>query len=157
MMNYTQKTNRQTTNYKWLWIPLLTLMAFSAQADNKTYKEYGNTKVYYTAFNSSFILPEIASAYSITRGKDKGLVNISVIVDDKVGGTTALVKGTVFNIFGQQQKLNFLEVREGNAVYYLAPFEFENEDSMTFKIQVQPNPNKPAHSLSFQNKFYFDD
>jgi hypothetical protein len=28
---------------------------------------------------------------------------------------------------------------------------------MTFKIQVQPDPNKPAHSLSFQNKFYFDD
>jgi len=157
MINCTQKSNTPTTNYKWLWISLLALMAFSAQADNKPYKEFGNTKVYYTSFNSSFILPEIASAYNITRGKDKGLVNISVIVDDKVGGKTALVKGTVFNIFGQQQKLNFVEVREGNAVYYLAPFEYENEDSMTFKIQVQPNPNKPAHSLSFQNKFYFDE
>jgi Domain of unknown function (DUF4426) len=143
-------------NYKLLWIPLLALLAFGAQAENKPYKEFGNIKVFYSSFNSSFILPDVASAYNITRGKDKGLVNISVIVNDKIGGTTALVKGAVFNIFAQQQKLKFFEVREGDIVYYLAPFEFENEDSMTFKIQVQPDPNKPAHSISFQNKFYHD-
>ena len=147
--------------YKSIWISLsallIALLTFNAQAGNKPYKEFGNIKVYYSSFSSSFILPEVASAYNITRGKDKGLVNISVIVDDKVGGKTALVKGTVSNIFAQQQKLKFFEVREGNTVYYLAPFEFENEDSMTFKIQVQPDPNKPAHSLSFQNKFYFHD
>lgn len=153
--------NKRTTFNKWLWVPLLaTLLAtlsFSTQAGNKPYKEFGNTKVYFSSFNSSFIQPEIASAYNITRGKNKGLVNISVIVDDKVGGKTALIKGTVSNIFAQQQELKFFEVREGNTVYYLAPFKFENEDSMTFKIQVKPDPNKPTHSLSFQNKFYYDD
>jgi len=143
-------------HYKLLWIPLLALLAFGVQAENKPYKEFGNIKVFYSSFNSSFILPDVASAYNITRGKDKGLVNISVIVNDKTGGTTALVKGAVFNIFAQQQKLKFLEVREGDIVYYLAPFEFENEDSMTFKIQIQPDPNKPAYSISFQNKFYHD-
>lgn len=143
-------------NCKLLWMPLLALLTFSAQADNKPYKEFGNIKVYYSSFNSSFILPDVATAYNITRGKDKGLVNISVIANDKIGGTTALVNGAVFNIFAQQQKLKFFEVREGDIVYYLAPFEFENEDSMTFKIQVQPDPNKPAYSISFQNKFYHD-
>jgi len=153
--------NNPINLYKSIWIPLsallIALLAFNVQAGNKPYKEFGNIKVYYSSFNSSFILPEIASTYNITRGKDKGLVNISVIVDDKVGGKTALVKGTVSNIFAQQQKLKFFEVREGDTVYYLAPFEFENEDFMTFKIQVQPDPNKPAHSISFQNKFYFND
>lgn len=144
-------------NKKLLWLPLLALLAFSAHADNKPYKNFGDYKVFYSSFNSSFILPEIASAYNITRGKDKGLVNIAVIRDDKVGGTTALVKGTVSNILGQQQVLKFFEVREGNTVYYLAPFEFDNEDSMTFKIQVNSDPNKPSQSLSFQNKFYVDD
>ena len=143
-------------HYKLLWVSLLALLAFGVQADNKPYKEFGNIKVFYSSFNSSFILPDVASAYNITRGKDKGLVNISVIVNDKIGGTTALVKGAVFNIFAQQQKLKFFEVREGDIVYYLAPFEFENEDSMTFKIQIQPDPNKPAYSISFQNKFYHD-
>lgn len=144
-------------NYKLLWIPLLTLLTLGAHADNKPYQQFGDLKVFYSSFTSSFILPDIASSYNITRGKDKGLVNISVIKNDKIGGTTALVKGTVSNIFAQQQKLTFVEVREGDSVYYLAPFEFDNEDSMTFKIQVQPDPNKPALSLSFQNKFYYDD
>lgn len=147
-------------NNKLLWLPfmaLMTLLSFGAIADNKYYKEFGDTKVFYSSFNSSFILPEIASTYNIIRGKDKGLVNISVVVGDNIGGTTALVTGTVSNIFAQQQVLKFFEVREENIVYYLAPFEFENEDWMTFKIQVQPDPNKPAHSLSFQNKFYYED
>lgn len=147
-------------NNKLLWLPfmaLVTLLSSGAIADNKTYKEFGDTKVFYSSFNSSFILPEIANTYNIIRGKDKGLVNIAVIVGDNAGGTTALVKGTVSNIFAQQQVLKFFEVREGDIVYYLAPFEFENEDSMTFKIQVQPDSNKPAHSLSFQNKFYYED
>ncbi|HEB28001.1 MAG TPA: DUF4426 domain-containing protein [Porticoccus sp.] len=144
-------------NKKLLWLPLLALLAFSVHADNKPYKNFGDYKVFYSSFNSSFILPEIASVYNITRGKDKGLVNIAVILGDQVGGTTALVKGTVSNMLAQQQVLKFFEVREGNAVYYLAPFEFDNEDSMTFKIQIQPDPNKPSKSLSFQNKFYYDD
>lgn len=144
-------------NKKLLWLPLLALLAFSVHADNKSYKEFGDYKVFYSSFNSSFILPEVASVYNITRGKDKGLVNIAVIKDGKTGGTTALIKGTVSNMLAQQQVLKFFEVREGNTVYYLAPFEFDNEDSMTFKIQVQPDPNKPSKSLSFQNKFYYDD
>lgn len=144
-------------NKKLLWLPLLALLAFSVHADNKPYKEFGDYKVFYSSFNSSFILPEIASVYNITRGKDKGLVNIAVLLGDQAGGTTALVKGTVSNMLAQQQVLKFFEVREGNTVYYLAPFEFDNEDSMTFKIQVQPDPNKPSKSLSFQNKFYYDD
>lgn len=141
---------------KLLWLPLLALLAFSVHADNKPYKEFGDYKVFYSSFNSRFILPEVANAYNITRGKDKGLVNIAVIKDGKAGGTTALIKGTVSNMLAQQQVLNFFEVREGDTVYYLAPFEFDNEDSLTFKIQVKPDPNKPSHSLSFQNKFYVD-
>jgi len=139
-----------------LWRPLLALLAFSVHAENKPYKEFGDYKVFYSTFNSSFILPEIASTYNITRGKDKGLVNIAVIVGDKAGGATALIKGTVSNMLAQQQTLDFFEVREGDTVYYLAPFEFYNEDSMTFKIQIKPNPNKPSYSMSFQNKFYYD-
>jgi hypothetical protein len=143
-------------NKNLLWLPLVALFAFSVHAGNKPYKEFGDYKVFYSTFNSSFILPEIASTYNITRGKDKGLVNIAVIVDDKAGGATALIKGTVSNMLAQQQTLDFFEVREGDTVYYLAPFEFDNEDSMTFKIHIKPNPNKPSYSMSFQNKFYYD-
>ena len=32
------------------------------------------------------------------------------------------------------EKLSFIEIKEGEATYYLAPFEYYNEDFLTFKI-----------------------
>ncbi|WP_461482295.1 DUF4426 domain-containing protein [Porticoccus sp.] len=142
--------------YNYLWLALVALFATAAHADDKPYRQFGDIKVFYSAFSSSFIQPDIASTHSIVRGKDRGLINISVLRGDKPGGTTALVKGTVSNIFAQQQTLAFFEVREGDTVYYLAPFRFENEDYLTFKIDVMPDPNQTALSLSFQKTLYQD-
>ncbi|MEZ5530537.1 MAG: DUF4426 domain-containing protein [Porticoccaceae bacterium] len=143
--------------YRFVWLAALALLALSVQADDKPYKEFGDIKVFYSAFNSSFVQPEIADAHKIVRGKDRGLVNIAVLRDGKSGGTTALVKGTVTNIIAQQQTLAFFEVREGDTVYYLAPFRIDNEDYLTFKIEVTPDPNQPPLSLTFQKTLYQDD
>ncbi|TNF03596.1 MAG: DUF4426 domain-containing protein [Gammaproteobacteria bacterium] len=143
--------------YRTICLVLLAVLTLAAQASDKPYREFGNIKVFYSVFNSSFIQPEIASAYKIVRGKDRGLVNIAVLRDDKAGGTTALVKGTVSNILAQQQNLDFFEVREGDTVYYLAPFRIDNKDYMTFKIEVTPDPNQPPLSLTFQKTLYQDE
>ena len=132
------------------------LLVFSVQADNKTYKLHDGNEIHYSAFNSSFIAPDIAAQYRITRGKNRGLVNIAVVPAGQVGGQSALVKGTVSNILQQSQKLDFFEVREGDVVYYLAAFKFDNEDSLTFKINVKADPNKPTYDFSFQKTFYHD-
>ena len=142
--------------------PLLigfSILSSISQAANEPYKNFKDYKVLYSAFNSSFISPEIASTYSITRGKNRGRVNIAVLpnnADANTGGKAALVRGYVSNIIAQQQNLEFFEVSEGTATYYLAPFRFENEDFMTFKIRVQPDPDKPAEEISFQRTFYHD-
>ena len=133
------------------------LIAVVSLANDKSFKQFNDTKVHFSAFNSNFIDPQIASTYNIVRGNDKGLVNIAVVDDGKSGGRTARVTGTVSNIFAQQQVLNFFEVREGDAVYYLAPFEFEHEDAMTFNIQVVTDPAEPAKNIKFQRIFYHDD
>lgn len=137
-------------------IVLLALFPPSHAADEPE-KIFTDYKVLYSAFNSSFISPKVANTYNIIRGKDRGLVNIAVLPHDAkpgTGGKPALVSGYVKNIIAQQQKLEFFQVNEGSATYYLAPFQFENEDFMTFKIQVQPDPNKPADEISFQRTFY---
>ena len=134
-----------------------TLLAIGVQAASDTHKVHDGNKIYYSAFNSSFIQPDIAAAHDITRGKNRGLVNIAVIpADQAAGGIQALVKGSVANILQQQQKLDFFPVREGDVVYYLASFKFDNEDSLTFKIEVKANPNKPAYQFQFQKTFYTD-
>jgi hypothetical protein len=98
-------------------------------------------------------------ANDIVRGKDKGLVNIAVA---KVPGVAlpAVVSGTVSNIIQQSQTLEFVAVREQNTVYYLAPFEFDNEDFLTFKIRVVPQSDGPEtvypYDFKFQKKMYVD-
>ncbi|MFP5414724.1 MAG: DUF4426 domain-containing protein [Gammaproteobacteria bacterium] len=138
-----------------LIIPLL-VFGGSLSADDRPFREFGDYRVHYSAFNSSFVSPEVAAAYDIVRGRDRGLVNIAVMPAGVIGGRAAEIKGHVSNIFAQRQELAFFEVREGDAVYYLAPFNFENEDSLTFNITVKPNPGMPSYTLSFQRTFYRD-
>ena len=140
---------------KYLIILCSLILSLTAQADQHNYKNHGDHKIFFSAFNSTFIDPDIAVANQIVRGKDKGLVNIAVVL--KAGsGQPALITGNVYNIFQMSQKLEFFEVREQDTVYYLAPFEFENEDFLTFKISVQSDPSMPAYQLKFQKKMYHD-
>jgi hypothetical protein len=139
-----------------LLIAPLLVFAGSLAADDRPFREFGDYRVYYSAFNSSILSPEVAAAYDIVRGPDRGLVNIAVMPAGTVGGRPAEVSGRVANLFAQGQELKFFEVREDDAVYYLAPFRFANEDSLTFTVTVKPMPDAPSQTLSFQRTFYRD-
>jgi hypothetical protein len=131
---------------------LLSSIAVSEPLKQSYYKQHGKTKIFYSAFDSSFIAPEVAVAYDFIRGKDKGLVNIAAV--KTLGqGEPATVTGKVYNIFQQYQVLKFIAIKEQNSIYYLAPFDFENEDFLTFKITVAPNGELPS-SFKFQKKMY---
>jgi hypothetical protein len=147
------------TIFRWSSLGLLlagVLAALATRADDRPFREFGDYRVHYSAFNSAFLDPKIAAAYDIVRGGDRGLINIAVVPIGAVGGRAAQVSGHVANIFAQRQELKFFEVREGDAVYYLAPFRFEHEDALTFSVTVKPAPDLPSYSLSFQRTFYRD-
>ena len=141
---------------KYLLLALFTVsLALPTVASDKVFKQVGDNKIFFSAFNSTFIDPDVAVANQIVRGKDKGLVNIAVVMGSGTG-KSSVITGNVYNIFQMSQPLEFVEVREQDAVYYLAPFEFENEDFLTFKISVRSDPQKPAYDLKFQKKMYHD-
>ena len=138
---------------------LLIAVGGPATAEQEYFKRHGDYKVFYSAFGSLFLTPEIAVANNIVRGKGKGLVNIAVVKTLGIG-TSAQISGEVFNIFQQRQPLKFTQVQEQNTLYYLAPFEFENEDYLTFKITVLPTAEEAAalgaYEFKFQKKMYHD-
>ncbi len=137
----------------------LLLTGLSHGVEEKLYKQHGDYKLFFSAFNSSFIAPDIAVANNIVRGKDKGIVNIA-LVRELGKGVEGKVTGTVSNILQQSQTLEFVAVHEQNTVYYLAPFEFDNEDFLTFKIRVLPEGKgtQPVYpyDFKFQKKMYLD-
>ncbi len=144
----------RTRPLAWLAATLLAL-AGTAIASDEPFAQFGDTKIFYSVFNSSFIKPEVAAIYDIARGPNRGLVNISVVVNDEPAGRAAHVTGSATNLLGQQQTLDFHEVREGDSVYYLAPFRFDNEDPLNFRIQVRP-AGEPERNLTFTRMLYRD-
>ncbi|MFC6634065.1 DUF4426 domain-containing protein [Microbulbifer taiwanensis] len=118
----------------------------------KSHEDFGDYRVIYSVFNSEFIKPEIAQNYQLVRAKDRVFVNVSVV--EKAGGKHGLsseLSGTATNLIQQSRPLKFMEIREGDAVYYLAPLRFEDEETLTFNIDVKL-PNGRSETINFRRK-----
>ncbi|MEH6648760.1 MAG: DUF4426 domain-containing protein [Motiliproteus sp.] len=135
----------------------LIVSVLSASASAEQFKAVDHFKVHYNALNTTFLTPEVAATYSIKRSKVRGLINVAVLDSDAGDqAVTAVVGGEVVNLVGQAQALDFRLVREGTAIYYIAEFRFTNDEVLRFNLNVQPDPNKPAQPVNFEQHFYVD-
>lgn len=117
---------------------------------------HGDYEIHYNAFNSTFVQPDVAQKVGLQRSKRKALVNVSVLKVDgsKKTPVSANVVGKATNLIQQSQNLNFKKVDEGNAIYYLGQFGFSDDQVIRLAIEVQPDPNQPAYTVQFEQKFY---
>lgn len=144
---------------------LLGVVTLTAQAqidqpkEIATMQQFGAYTVHYNVFNSTDIPASVASVYKLVRGKDRALVNISVTktADGETSlGLPAQVSGAQRNLMQQKQTLKFIEVSEGNATYYLAPFVFNNEELLHFDIEVAVDATTKPLKLTFNRTLYAD-
>jgi hypothetical protein len=137
---------------------LMLAITFHSHAESMQgaqYKALGSWNVHYIAFPSTFIQPKIAQAYNLERSGYKGIVNISILKNDsKSTAQQATLTGTAKNLLGNKQTLNFKEVKEGDAIYYLAQVDYTNEEILRFEIEIKQN--NQFQTLQFQQKFYVD-
>lgn len=144
---------------------LLSLIALTAQAqidqpkEIATQQQFGVYTVHYNVFNSTDIPANVAEAYKLVRGKDRALVNISVTKTENGAtslGLPAQVSGVRRNLMQQKQTLKFIEVSEGDATYYLAPFVFNNEELLHFDIELSVEGAARPLKLTFNRTLYAD-
>lgn len=119
-------------------------------------KKLGSMDVHYMAIGSTFFTPEIAKVYGITRSRYNGLINISVLDNTKPGNPakTVSISGKAKNNLGQFKTIEFSEVTEGDAIYYLAQIKYSNEETIHFTLSI--NDGKEQQTLKFSQKFYVD-
>ena len=122
-------------------------------------KVFGDYEVHYSVFNSTFITPEIAQSYGITRGNNLAVVNISVRKLQADGTTieqAADVSGVTTDLM-RSDELKFREVKEKGAIYYLAEFKFLNREVRTFQVEAVVDPSRPPMQVKFSTKLYTDE
>jgi hypothetical protein len=56
----------------------------------------------------------------------------------------------------QNQTLDFLEIREGEAVYYIADFKFINEEWRFFEVDFRPEGAEQTYTFEFKHQLYVD-
>ena len=116
---------------------------------------FGGLEMHYILIPTTMLKPDIAASYNLTRGKDRALLNISVL-EETGRAITANFSGSTQNLLGQRQDLSFAEGREGEAIYYLAVIRHANEEVHRLQINAE-NANGKSTELKFSQKLYWSD
>lgn len=125
-------------------------------ADSETFGDY---TVYYQAVNSTFLNEEIAEQYGIVRSARRAFLNISIMKQEEGGFSTAVpaqVSGGRINLLQQTRNINFREIREENAIYYIGEFDFSNAEIVRFSVTVLPESENEAHEVNWETRLYAD-
>lgn len=145
-------------NYKkFLLALLLTWLPLSSQAEQ--FQDFGDYVVHFNAIPTSFLNPEVAKNYRITRSKHRAMLNITVL--RKVMGTAgtpvrAKVSATATNLSDQMKDMNLKEINEGAAIYYVGQVRITNGETLNFDIQATPDGEDKPLEIRFRQRFFTD-
>lgn len=124
--------------------------------DGQTMQRLGDWEVHYSAFPSTFLTPEVASLYNLTRSNSQGVLNISVLdaTSDARTAQRVNVSGYALNELGQRRDLTFRRHVDGDAIYYVTQVPHGREDEFRFIIDIRDGND--AQRLEFRHTFYRD-
>jgi hypothetical protein len=128
-----------------------------AEAANVASKDFGDYVLHFNAISTDQLTPEVAKAYDIVRSRNRALLNVSIV--KKVDGTTGQpvpgsVSALVANDTGQVKDANLREIREGDAVYYIADFAVSDAETLVITLDATPINETSRFSVRFTRTFY---
>ncbi len=136
---------------------LISAGAMTVYAGAEPFTKFGDYTVIHTVFSSDRVDEKTASIHNLVRAKDRALLNLSIVKNDTgdaMRGLPAIMSGSVVNLMQQRRELQFIEVREGDAAYYLAPFLIHNEEVLHFSLSVEHDGK--TYDVKFTKKLYID-
>ncbi len=132
------------------------LLAGLVQAENAT--RTGHYTIHHNALTSDVLAPQVAQAYGIQRSTSRGMINIAVM-RDRPGAlgeaVTAQIDLNARNLIGQKRKdIQLREVREADAIYYIADFPVAHREHLVFEMEVIPAGETSPLNARFDQEFY---
>lgn len=120
-------------------------------------EDFGDYSIHYQAVNSTFINADIARQYGIVRSDRRAFLNISVLKNQEDGSSSpvpAVVEGGKRNLLGQAGNIDFREIREGQAIYYIGEFDYSNAEIVRFRLEVTPEDSSSSYDISWETRMY---
>lgn len=125
----------------------------------ESYKEFGEYVVHFNALTTDQLDATIAGEYGIVRSQNRVLLNISILKREGLGldkPVTGTVTATAANLTGQLRNLLVREIREGDAIYYIAETQIVNSESLIFTVNATPESTSTPLTVRFQKQFFVD-
>ncbi len=119
-------------------------------------KRFEPFEVHYSVVSTTFLSPQVAGSYGIVRGRDRAILNLAVrehLADGTTRARSAKLQGRTWDLF-QNQFLEFQEIREGEAIYYIGEFEFSEGELRFFNVDILPEGAERSSKLNFKQKVY---
>ena len=133
------------------------ILAAPVLAEHST--RVGDFTIQHNAFPAATLSPEIARAYGIQGGKNRGVLNVSVIKDRP--GTTgspvrALVDVDLVDGNSRKGRVPMKEVEAQGAVSYLGEFPIADGQDLEFEIKVRPTGATETTTVRMRQEFFTD-
>ena len=132
------------------FFPALLFHAPALWADQ--FVSWSGYEIHYATFSSLIIPSQVAETHGIIRSKNRIVTNLSIQQDGS--SIRAGVNGTSTNLLEQVTSMNFVEVVEQDAVYYLANQMVNERDTIRFSINVKPEQTGKTYNLKFTRQYY---
>ena len=120
-------------------------------------EDVGDYVIHFTALPTDQLTAEVARNYGIVRSETRAMLNVSIIkkVEGQLGtAVPGTVEASATNLAGQFKTTTVREIREGDAIYYIAELPVANSETLTFSIEVTPENETKAFPIRFQKQFY---
>lgn len=140
-------------------IALLALLATSLQTQAAGNKDFGDYQVHWSVLPSTFLAPEVAKANNLQRSKGIGIINIAIMKESENGQlvpVTGQVEGQVSNDIQQVKFLAFRRIQEGDAVYFIAEYQYASGELMTFNVTARPSGHSQDLPVRFAHTLFSD-
>ena len=142
---------------QWLPVMLMTMVGWNPCLADPPIQWQGYD-IHYTILSSRLIPAEVAKLHGIIRADNRMVTNLSIRKTSKTGEkgdpVTASIHGTATNLLNQQSVLDFTEVLEPNAIYYLANQLVDERDTLRYSISIQPQSSEATYLLEFGRNYY---
>ena len=123
-------------------------------------ERFGNYELHYSVVNTTFIEPAVAAQYGLARGSRRAIINLSLREHLDDGSTVARemdLNGRSWDLTQAQVNFDFVEVREGPAIYYIGEFKFINREWRFFEFDFTPSGSDEALNFEFKQQMYIND